>query len=86
MPEKTLATLDARLDAADKLAPGSGSLDLGLVGYGDFDSSFVGGRLGYAHRINKTMSAIAEGQVGALFSDGGWSGQWQAMTGLRWRF
>lgn len=68
------------LDAAGKLEPGHGSLDL----FGYLDREGAGGALEYKHHILEGMSAFARGFVEKRFD--GTPIDYGALAGLRWRF
>lgn len=74
-----------RLDRVDRLAPGSGHLDLNLFGRGDLDGGMAGGALDYEHRVRERLSLFGEAWAGY-----GWGEQaglgYGASAGLRWRW
>ena len=71
------------LEQAGKYKPGHGHLNL----YGYLKPDAAGGALDYAHRINESMSAFAQGWGGVAKDPfGNWQRDFGALGGLRWQW
>jgi len=85
VPPEVAPVIRGRLDAAEKLAPRRGQLDLGAYVRGTRDAGSAGGVLDYTHRISPSTALFGEASAGY-----GWGAtpglEYKATTGLRMRF
>lgn len=79
------SAIRASLDAAEKLEPGRGQLDLGAYVRGVGDTGVAGARLDYQHRLNPSTALFGEGALGYGWGEAAGL-NYQATAGLRMRF
>ena len=73
------------LAEVNRLAPGSGSLDLFGFLDGDLGGGIVGGGVEYKHRVKRNLSAFLRGTAGYAYGDTRGL-QYSALGGLEYRW
>ena len=78
---------DARdeLDRIEKLDAGRGMLEAYAFGRGNLSGGSVGGAIDYSHRLNESLSAVAQAEMAYRYGPS-YGLEYRALGGLRWRF
>ena len=72
------------LDKAESREPGTGLIDAGIFGRGNFDTWQAGGYLDAEARLTEELSLFGSGEAG--YDSGLESGYWVGKAGARVRF